>query len=178
MARPLPGIVCAEGHKFCAQCNTVLPHSNFAIRKRSSDGLYVWCKPCSSTYSSAWYEKNKEKVKAQSSAWTKDHPERMQEVRRKNRYKMSREDFADLMISQEGRCAICGVLFVAGVHMHIDHDHDCCGKGAGCSLCVRGALCGHCNRGLGGFRDDPFLMHIAADYIICHKERYAATEED
>jgi hypothetical protein len=50
-------------------------------------------------------------------------------------------------------CVICG----ANEKLVIDHDHNT-GK-------IRGLLCGHCNRGLGHFRDDPTLLEFAAQYL-------------
>lgn len=51
-------------------------------------------------------------------------------------------------------CVICG----AEGDLVVDHDHS---NGA-----VRGMLCGHCNRGLGHFRDDPQLLEFARMYLL------------
>lgn len=63
-----------------------------------------------------------------------------------------------LVLSQESKCAICGgdpkfpKRFLC-----VDHDH--------ATGHFRGLLCGHCNTGIGLFRDNPTLLREAADYL-------------
>jgi hypothetical protein len=66
-----------------------------------------------------------------------------------------------MLTAQGGLCAICQ-LHPA---VHVDHDHD---TGA-----VRALLCFTCNGGLGHFKDDPNLLHVAAFYVEHHRERQA-----
>ena len=66
-----------------------------------------------------------------------------------------------MLADQDGLCAICRTAPAA----HVDHDHD---TGA-----VRALLCFNCNGGLGQFRDDPFLLHVAAFYVEHHREQQA-----
>ena len=56
-------------------------------------------------------------------------------------------------------CAICGSLGHEGRwgNLHVDHDHT--------TGVVRGALCHHCNVGLGHFKNDPALLLRAANYL-------------
>ena len=51
-----------------------------------------------------------------------------------------------LIAAQHGLCAICRR---PAQPLEIDHDHRHCPGRYGCRQCVRGALCGPCNRGLG-----------------------------
>ena len=47
----------------------------------------------------------------------------------------------------------------------IDHDYSCCPGKKACGRCVRGALCGPHNRGLGCFDDSATALRAAADYL-------------
>ncbi|WP_255725599.1 endonuclease VII domain-containing protein [Blastococcus sp. KM273129] len=69
---------------------------------------------------------------------------------------------ADLMLeSQGGVCAICRTASPT----HVEHDH---ATGA-----VRALLCFTCNGGLGQFRDDPVLLHMAAFHVEHHEQQQA-----
>lgn len=66
----------------------------------------------------------------------------------------SDELYAELVIEQCGRCAICGE---APQRLCIDHDHKT-GQ-------LRGLLCSRCNSGIGLLDDNPDILLIAARYI-------------
>lgn len=53
-------------------------------------------------------------------------------------------------------CEICGST---SRRLTLDHDHN------GPHGVVRGRLCGHCNSGLGHFKDNPDTLEAAARYI-------------
>ena len=79
------------------------------------------------------------------------------------------EQFAEMLRIQQNRCAICGDLpdpngIKAASRLHVDHNHT--------TGLVRALLCGRCNQGLGYFRDDPSLLHLAADYLERHNTNH------
>jgi hypothetical protein len=74
---------------------------------------------------------------------------------RHRRYGLTDEEMAAL--DGQEVCDLCGVR----PPEHVDHDH-VTGK-------TRSFLCGHCNKGLGHFADDPDLLRRAADYIERHR---------
>lgn len=65
--------------------------------------------------------------------------------------------YAQMMLEQDGVCAVCGNACVTGRRLAVDHDHN---TGA-----VRGLLCIRCNRAVGYLRDDPETALRLADYL-------------
>jgi hypothetical protein len=95
------------------------------------------------------------KKKTQDARWRAKAPGYM----RQYLYGMTDEQYAALMETQDGRCAICRTTEWTGHHKrpHVDHDH-ATGR-------VRGILCHDCNLGLGKFKDDPDLLRAAIVYL-------------
>jgi DNA-binding transcriptional MerR regulator len=69
-------------------------------------------------------------------------------------YGMTLEEYDEMVVEQEGRCAICKQLAEL---LFVDHCH-ASGK-------RRKGLCESCNWGLGNFADDPVRLRAAADYV-------------
>lgn len=100
----------------------------------------------------------------------------------RRQFGISAERFDALLVEQGGGCAICaGALDRGGVtgrngkmSGHVDHDHRCCPGMRSCGRCVRGILCGCCNRAIGQLGDDPALLRRAADYLEGARDADAA----
>ena len=73
------------------------------------------------------------------------------------RYGITWEEREAMLARQDGRCAICLTDEWGAQGPCVDHCHD--------SLEVRGILCSPCNTGLGGFKDNPFMMMRAVNYL-------------
>jgi hypothetical protein len=71
-----------------------------------------------------------------------------------------------------GKCHICQKPYSSD-QLQIDHDHasTCCRKDSYCLECIRGLLCGNCNRGLGLFEDNPEFLEEACLYLAHWRER-------
>lgn len=146
--------------KFCSKCEKTKPVDQFHVRRRSPDGLYVWCKVCSKEYQQNWYEKNRDKVKAQSDAWHRANPKAVAEYRRKARYGMPRGRYDDMMEEQGGKCGMAGCPNDIEV---VDHNHET-GK-------VRALLCHQCNKLIGFLENSHDLGQSAIEYVLRHRSQ-------
>jgi Recombination endonuclease VII len=74
--------------------------------------------------------------------------------RRLRLYDLSVVEHRNLLVQQNGVCAICRE---SGRELVVDHDHKT-GR-------VRALLCGHCNSAIGFLRESPLLARAAATYL-------------
>lgn len=95
--------------------------------------------------------------------WCPDCGRDSPEVARFKRYGVTKEQYD---AATANGCEICGRT---DKPLHVDHDHACCvmrgGTGKTCGSCVRGFLCGPCNRGIGLFFDNADALDSAALYL-------------
>lgn len=94
----------------------------------------------------------------------------VQQVQRDLRvYSLTPERAKEIMAKQGGLCGICGPYTKRrGVTRSLsrDHDHKCCDGATSCGVCVRGFLCGPCNKILGMIRDRPEIAFAMAEYLL------------
>jgi hypothetical protein len=114
----------------------------YSIRKASKDGRNARCKLCTRD------------------AHNRDGKKVFRNFRNdlKWYYGITIEEYENLLISQNHKCAICGADKPGGRgRWHIDHNHE--------TQQVRGILCHKCNVGLGHFNDNTNLLHKALNYL-------------
>lgn len=80
-------------------------------------------------------------------------------------YRLTREQYEELLKAQNGVCAICGEID-EDKPLHVDHDHRCCSGAQTCGQCIRALLCQGCNTTLGHMKDDPKRLMAAAAYLL------------
>ena len=183
--------------KICPSCGEAKPLAEFGKNRSLADGRSFYCLACNRERSNRWYRKHREVLGHQ----VRDHswiPEGFrwcsgcqQAVAHEDytrnagtasgfgsrcracdraansagyfyrKYKLTQKALAELRAAQNDCCAICG----DAEPQHLDHDH-ATGR-------IRRLLCQRCNQGLGLFRDDPYLLHVAALYVEGHREQQA-----
>lgn len=80
---------------------------------------------------------------------------------------MTETEYATLLATQEGKCAICETTTPTGKWkvFAVDHCHT--------TNTVRGILCNECNRGIGLLGDNEERLEKASRYIQDHKKKTA-----
>lgn len=83
-----------------------------------------------------------------------------------SQYNLSPERYTRLLERFGGLCWIC--RYRKG--RQVDHDHKCCSGKTSCGKCVRGILCGPCNKFLGFIRDRPEVLQNGLIYLTEYQE--------
>lgn len=92
--------------------------------------------------------------------WTAANLDRvvLKERRRNMRqYGITLEQYDEMLVAQNGVCAICREECKSGRRLSVDHCHET-GK-------VRGLLCGNCNQGIGRFGHSPERLSAALAFL-------------
>lgn len=116
----------------------------------------------------AWREKDKEAYNRNMREWKANNRDKISRYKWKRRYGITEEQYKEMYISQNGKCAICGKEETARhntsnkvLKLAVDHCHKS-GK-------IRDLLCQKCNRGIGKFDEDPELFEKAKQYVTKHQ---------
>lgn len=174
--------------KVCVKCEESKPLSQFVRCKSRPNGIRNHCRACGRKQVRASYYKNAETINAKRRAKVAADPEkyrsyfknyyetnagRIQEVILKSRYGITPEELEAIVERQGSKCPICLSPLTTPC---VDHDHRCCPGKTSCGKCVRGALCGKCNAGIGLLRDDRETLLRAADYVALDKSKQEVNE--
>lgn len=104
-----------------------------------------------------WYVENREDQVAKAKARRAANSKKIRERNRTKKYGIRPHEWEQLFAFQGSRCAICKSRDSGSRDWHTDHCHD--------SGEVRGILCGHCNTGLGRFKDRADALSAAIEYL-------------
>ena len=108
----------------------------------------------------------KEYRKLYAREYRKNNPANSKHTMLKKEYGITLDQFGAMHDGQYGLCKICGkpeTSIIRGrvLSLAVDHDYTT-GK-------IRGLLCHHCNKALGGFKDSTALLKSAIIYLEAHK---------
>lgn len=137
--------------KRCCKCKEEFSEDRFYKNKKTTDGLYSWCKSCSSEATRAYLKNNPDYQRKRYKTGNGRNS------LLKYKFGITTEIFDNLLLAQDNRCKICNSIFESTKDRHIDHCHT--------TLKVRGILCSKCNLGLGLFNDDPDRLQRAIYYL-------------
>lgn len=132
--------------KICRKCGS--------SRRMKLKSGYTKCLDCHNT-------RNREYNRTHKRDYPYNKTQAFKKYRRKwalaTRYGITLERYDEMLLGQEGKCAICGTPTTEKKPLAVDHDH-VNGK-------VRGLLCWSCNPGLANFKDKPEFLECAAKYL-------------
>lgn len=148
--------------KRCAKCGVIKLRSQFPRTRANKDGLYSYCKACSTARTRADYQANIEKRRAASrrNSARQHRNGNARRARLKYLYGITPEEHDRMIAEANGRCQVCGGSN-GGASLDVDHCH-ATGK-------VRGLLCHNCNLALGNAGDSPERLLALAEYLRRHE---------
>ena len=133
--------------------------SNFYTYKNKT-----WCKECTRERHRQYSKNNRLKRNMMQKDWLDRNPHKRKEYHMKFNFKLSDQQYKDMVDKFKGTCYICGEL-PQRKSLHIDHDHNCCPTVPTCGKCTRGLLCARCNVLVGFLESDPVLIQKAQVYL-------------
>lgn len=137
----------------CSRCKTEKPKSEFWPDRSKKHGLSSKCKPCQIELGRAYRAANPHLAKNR--YWSNRDGERERHLVRKYGIRLS--DYAEMLKTQGGKCAICNKPEPLNKTLDVDHCHK--------TKTVRGLLCTSCNRLLGHAFDDCDRLLAAVQYL-------------
>lgn len=119
-----------------------------------------------------WARTHRESKRAAYRRWERAHPEKARlksRVRVCSRKGITLEAYADLLVRQNGRCAICRTADPGRRSWCIDHDH--------LTRLVRGLLCWKCNLAIGWYEKQlQSRLDIVRSYLDGQPTRLMAVK--
>lgn len=142
--------------KLCRKCGQRKLLSDFYKESRHKDGVHSYCKICFCKQTKGYKQRNKEKVKISSRS-----------LHLKKTFGITLESYKEILLKQNGVCAICGrpetATFRGKIRaLSVDHNHNT-GQ-------VRGLLCDNCNHVIGAAKENVSILHSAIRYISFYKD--------
>jgi len=148
--------------KRCIRCKLEKEYLAFPKSRSRKDGHYPYCRKCNSERYAIASAANPGKYAAQSKQYRKEHPEAMLKADLKRHFGITVEEYKQMIVKQNGLCAICNQPEKNGNRISLDHDHKT-GKN-------RELLCNNCNMGIGRLKESEEILLSAISYLKKHGE--------
>lgn len=154
--------------KICTKCGQKKDFKEFHKDKHNPDGLTYACKECRNTSYNTYYKNNPNKVKEKNDSQKENRKlfysskkgiESSRRSHLKRNFNITLEEYNEMLIKQEYKCAICGGFETdyRNEVLSVDHCHN--------TNKIRGLLCNTCNRALGLFKDNKENLINALKYL-------------
>ena len=144
----------------CTKCKNFKLADGFAKDSKKINGLTSQCKHCRNTQRKQHYYQNYEHSLQRVKTYRKNNVDKVKASNRntklKRAYGITQEQFFEMSIKQEHKCACCG----RETKLVVDHCHTT-GK-------VRELLCNNCNTALGLLNEDNTIIQSLSNYIRKH----------
>lgn len=109
-------------------------------------------------YGKKWRSENRKLHHKYTKKWRSKSGRQIKNYSLKLKYGISIEEYDNLLLKQNGKCAICEtVKNSVNRALAVDHNHK--------TNRVRGLLCDKCNDGIGRFNDSVELLEKAKKYL-------------
>jgi hypothetical protein len=151
--------------KKCSLCLESKAVEAFGLDRTAKSGRSSRCLDCRKR------TRNKKYLRDYHKAGRVADPRRWMNNRLRAMYKITLEQYEEILEAQGGVCAIC---LKPETHrnpdgkvsrLSVDHDHSCCPGKTCCGECVRGLVCRRCNAALGMIEDSIETAGRLIDYL-------------
>lgn len=153
--------------KTCKGCGEAKPADGFYKSPRTKDGLRGKCRSCTIADSKAYHSLPENAARRRELERLRGRdPETVKRHRLWTWFRITWEQYEEMLERQGGVCAICKSDEPGGRgRFHVDHDHSCCAGPKSCGKCVRGLLCSRCNPMVGMAQDNVDILRAAVHYL-------------
>lgn len=143
----------------CSLCKKPITQENAVKQSNKKDGVSCWCKECHRAKQKAWRDNNPEKARERVRDYRKRNPLNHRANFLRKRYGIEQADYDELLLTQNGRCAICGTEedYPNRKWLCVDHVEG--------TLLIRGILCNRCNSAIGLLDHDFTKLQNAIEYL-------------
>lgn len=145
--------------KTCTRCGLDKNESEFNCPPSLKGRLKSQCKVCDVVCITQWQSKNRKWVNTRERNRRFRNPIQFRAANLRRTFGISLAQYAELLDSQGGVCAICRAKCKTGKPLSVDHVH------GSNPVLIRGLLCSNCNCAIGQLKDSVEFLLRAIEYL-------------